>query len=350
MRDLKDYLTVAKDGKPVNPGSPFNIKEDSVMIGNFFKDDIVHLFAQRTEETGQQITPEALDYVWEQSRGQPWIVNSLFKRATLRILDADNNETVTLEHIIQAREQMILARETHLDALAWRIKDPQIRRIMETLLSGGVDTELGESDAFRQCLDLGLVAYDDGEMTIANPIYREVLARQISFGAQIMMPKPTFRWQKPDGSLDMDLLLREFQGFWQENSETWEETSNYTEAFPHLLLMAFLQRITNGEGRIEREYAAGRKRMDLAIEYQGQWNIIEIKLLRDRQTFEKVKAEGLSQIINYRDTFSSSLRLKDGQKIPCYLLIFDRRSEDKKLPWEQRITWKTEGNVTVIGC
>jgi hypothetical protein len=114
--------------------------------------------------------------------------------------------------------------------------------------------------------------------------------------------------------------------------------------------MAFLQRITNGDGRIEREYAAGRKRMDLAIEYKGKWNIIEIKLLRDRQTFEKVKAEGLKQIVGYRDSFSSSLRIKDGDEIPCYLVIFDRRSEDKKLPWEQRITWNVEGDVTVVGC
>jgi ASC-1-like (ASCH) protein len=342
MRDLKDYLTAAKNGKSVNPGSPFNIKEDSAVIGNFFKEDIAHLFAQRTEETGQQITPEALNYIWEQSRGQPWIVNSLFKRATLQILDADSNETVTLEYINQAREQMILARETHLDVLVWRIKDPQIRKIMETLLSGRIDTELGENEAFRQCLDLGLVAYDDGEITIANPIYREVLARQISYGAQIMMPKPMFRWQKPDGSLDMDLLLREFQKFWRRHSDIWALQSGYTEAFPHLLLMAFLQRITNGEGRIEREYAAGRGRMDLLIEYAGKTFILEIKLIRDYDSPELVQEEGLEQILSYRDKFD--------KLIPCYLLIFDRRSEGKKLPWEQRIQWKIEGEVTVVGC
>jgi hypothetical protein len=114
--------------------------------------------------------------------------------------------------------------------------------------------------------------------------------------------------------------------------------------------MAFLQRITNGEGRIEREYAAGRRRMDLAIEFKGKWNIIEIKLLRDRQTFEKVKVEGLKQIIGYRDSFSSSLRMKDEEKIPCYLVIFDRRSESKKATWEERIKWNIEGDVTVAGC
>ncbi|MDR1923740.1 MAG: hypothetical protein LBQ66_05130, partial [Planctomycetaceae bacterium] len=48
MYDLKDYLVTTKDGKPLNTGSPFNIKEDSVSIANFSKEDIIRLFAQRT--------------------------------------------------------------------------------------------------------------------------------------------------------------------------------------------------------------------------------------------------------------------------------------------------------------
>jgi hypothetical protein len=81
-RDLKDYITAAKDGVPVNPGSPFNIRAASAFLDNFSKDDIGRLFVQRTQETGQQITPEALDYVYDQSRGQPWIVNSLLQHRT----------------------------------------------------------------------------------------------------------------------------------------------------------------------------------------------------------------------------------------------------------------------------
>jgi hypothetical protein len=91
---------------------------------------VAKLFAQRTEDTGQLITPEALDYVYEQSGGQPWIVNSLFERATMRVLTEDNTETVTIEYIRQARQQMIDARETHLDALGERLRDPAIKRVV----------------------------------------------------------------------------------------------------------------------------------------------------------------------------------------------------------------------------
>jgi hypothetical protein len=352
MRDLKDYITSAKGGIAPNPGSPFNIKKDSAVIGNFSKENLAQLFAQRTAESGQQITADALDFAWEQSRGQPWIVNSLFERATMRVLDRNDYSTVTVEHLREAREQMILARETHLDALSYRMRDPRVRRMMETLITGEADPDLVESEGFQLCQDLGLVAIERGVPTVANPIYREVLARHISHSTQYAIPtRENFRWEKSDGTLDMDSLLREFQDFWRENSEVWGEKSSYTEAFPHLLVMAFLQRVTNGEGRIEREYAAGRGRLDLAVEYKGAWNIIEVKLLRDRQTPEKVRAAGLRQIQAYRDVFSSALRKKDNLPIPAYLMIFDRRSEGQKLPWEQRITWENavEG-VTVVGC
>jgi hypothetical protein len=348
MRDLKDYLVSVKDGKPLNPGSPFNIKADSAVLSNFQKQDIAKLFAQRTEETGQQISDEALDYIYEQSRGQPWIVNSLFMRATMRILDENSRETVTIEHIQEARAQMIQARETHLDALAYLMKNPAVQKVMETLLSGATDFDLFESEGFRLCLDLGLVAMENGAPTVANPIYREVLARQMTDPVQYLIPTPSFHWENADGSLDMEALLKAFQCFWRENSAVWEEHSNYTEAFPHLLLMAFLQRVLNGGGRIDREYAAGRGRMDLFIEYKNNVYIIEIKLIHPKKSAKEIKAQGIEQITNYRDT--KAPRDAKASPIPAYLIIFDRRPTAKRQSWEKRISWKKEGDITVLGC
>jgi len=346
MRDLKDYITAAKDGVPPNPLSPFNIKEDSVLLGNFSRDEVNKLFAQRTEETGQQITDEALEYVWEQSLGQPWIVNSLFKRATMRILPENDYSTVTLAHIREAREQMILARETHLDSLAVRIQDKAIRKVMESLITGTPDPELTASEGFRICMDLGLVMKERGTPTVANPIYKEVLARQLTYSTQDAIPEPEWQWEKPNGSLDMDALMREFQIFWRENSEMWEEKMSYTEAFPHLLLMAFLQRVLNGGGHIEREYAAGRGRMDLFVEYNAYKYIIEIKLIYEKQSPDTVMKKGLEQTAKYRDA--------KAPECPAYLVIFDRRETAKEKPWDEKIYWQKEvvpgGTVTVIGC
>jgi len=349
MRDLKDYITAAKNGVPPSPLSPFNIKEDSIFISNFSKDDVAALFAQRTKETGQRINTEALDYVYGQSWGQPWIVNSLFKRATMRVLDEDNYETVTLDHILAAREQMIQGRETHLDSLGVHLRDPKIKRVIEIILTGNIDPEMGRTNPdVELAIDLGLIKWDTSTgFTISNPIYEEILTRYLNSGYHDNLPPPSsWRWQKADGSLDMDALLKEFQRFWRRNSEMWEQKSDYTEAFPHLLLMAFLQRVLNSGGRIDREAAAGRGRMDLFLEYQGEKYVMEIKLVHSWDSPDEVHEEGLQQISLYRD--------KAAPGAPAYLIIFDRRDTAKNRPWDEKIFWREEsvpaGMVTVVGC
>jgi hypothetical protein len=193
-------------------------------------------------------------------------------------------------------------------------------------------------------MDLGLVTIERGTPQIANPIYKEVIARQMTYSVQLAIPEPAWQWQKANGELDMDRLLQEFQKFWRRHSEVWEEKTDYTEAFPHLLLMAFLQRVTNGGGHIDREYAAGRGRMDLAVEYAGKCYIIEVKIIYYYDSPATVREEGLEQIQWYRDRINASA--------PAYLVIFDRRPKAKELSWDEKISWTVDetGNVTILGC
>jgi hypothetical protein len=266
-------------------------------------------------------------------------------RATMRVLDEESRETVTMEHVVRAREQMIEARETHLDALEVRLRDSKIRRVVESIIAGETDLSITRTNPdVELAMDLGLITWHtETGFTIANPIYGEILTRHLNAPYHDNLPPPSsWNWKKVDGSLDMDNLLREFQGFWRKNSETWEQKADYTEVFPHLLLLAFLQRILNGGGRIDREVAAGRGRMDLAVEYDKRWYIIEIKLVRSYNTPEEIRTEGLRQISCYRDKIDPSA--------PAYLVIFDRRPKAKEKPWEERITWTTEGTVQVLGC
>ena len=353
MRDLKDYITAAKDGAAPNPGSPFNIKADSAVITNFSKNDIARLFEQRTAETGQQISAEALDYAYAQSFGQPWIVNSLFQRATMRVLNEGDYQTVTIGHLLAAREQMIKARETHLDALGARLRDPRIKRVVLSILVGDSDPGMGRdgNPGVELAMDLGLIKWDaQTGFTILNPIYEEILTRYLNSGYHDNLPPPvSWQWQKANGTLDMDALLKEFQRFWRRHSETWEQKSDYTEAFPHLLLLAFLQRVLNGGGRIDREAAAGRGRMDLLVEHGGNKYIIEIKLVRSRDDPGEILEEGLRQISMYRDRVAPAA--------PAYLVVFDRRGEmESRPPWDKRISWREEAvpsggaAVTVVGC
>ncbi len=343
MRDLRDYIVHSKEGAMVRPGSPFNVKEDSASLVNFSSEDVRELVGQHTIETGQLFETAAVERVWELTRGQPWLTNALLKKCVWTL--CPKGELVTRDHIDQAKEMLIQERAVHLDSLAERLRDPKVRKVVQVILTGEMDPTLTDGDDFLLTLDLGLVVKKNGVTGIANPIYQEVIARVLSQGMQDAIPAPEFAFLTKQGGLNMDALLKEFQGFWAQHSEMWEAKADYTEAFPHLLLMAFLQRVVNGGGRVEREYAAGRGRMDLAIEYGGQWTIIEIKLITLRGR-EATIQKGLEQSASYRD--------KIDPQAPCYLVVFDRTPAGRATPWEERLIWEVRTlpdgkTVTVVG-
>ena len=343
MRDLRDYLVQSKDGVALNPGSPFNIKQDSVTLSNFSQNDIITLADQHSADTGQRFSSEALALAYELTRGQPWLTNALLQKCVWDL--CPDGQEVQADHVREAKERLIQQRAVHLDSLAERLRDPRIKRVVQTILTGDSDPNLTDGDDFRLSMDMGLVVKGDSGPGIANPIYREVIARVLSQGMQDAIAAPEFPWKLGDGRLDMDALLREFQKFWRRHADLWEAKADYTEAFPHLLLMAFLQRVINGGGRVEREYAAGRGRMDLAVLYGGAWNIIEIKLVHPQDGRQITVEEGLVQTIRYRDLIDPAAA--------CYLVVFDRTPAGRALTWPERLTWDVAqtptGTVNVVG-
>ena len=346
MRDLRDYLVSSKDGSSLNPGSPFNIKEDSITLDNFSRSDIAALTEQHTAETGQTFSEQALEEIYACSLGQPWLVNALAKECILRIVPAESRETVLPEHVDQARARLIASRATHIDSLGERLKEKRVRRVIQPMITGESDPTLGRSDRDVEfCLDLGLIAWR-GSLVIANAMYREVIARYLGQNYQDNIPALEFVWQHPDGGLNMDALMEEFQKFWAWNSEIWEEKADYTEAFPHLLLMAFLQRVINGGGTVDREYAAGRGRMDLLIRFGGRSNLVEIKLVHPRMGRKATRDQGLEQVERYADQVNPDT---------CHLVIFYRRADQRSLSWEERLSRETcttssGRSVEVIWC
>ena len=138
------------------------------------------------------------------------------------------------------------------------------------------------------------------------------------------------RTASSDGLL-VDNLLEAFQEYFRQESEHWQDMTAYKEAGPHLLLHAFLQRVVNGGGRIEREYALGLGRTGLLILWphgsQTQKFVIECKILRD--ILESTVRKGLMQIAGYIDRCSAQAG---------HLVIFDR----SKRPWKDRIFRKRE--------
>lgn len=327
MRDLRDYLTQAKDGSAVNPGSPFNIKAGSLTLRNFSLAEVAALYAQHTSDSGQAFTPEAVERAYWWTSGQPFLVNALARDCVMQRV-IDRSVPITAAHIDAAKEALVLARTTHLDALGQRLKEPRVSRVVQAVMLGDMPIPYA-SDDYTYTVDLGLIAYTVDGAVIANPLYREVLARELSYEVQLNLPRPGWTWARPDGTLNVPALVDAFTEWWRQSAAVLEERSEagYREAVPHLVFMAFLQRVVNGGGRITREYAAGRGALDLLVEYQGEKHVFEIKRVPAAHVSrERVRVDGLKQITRYLDTVGVS----EG-----WLLIFDQRAG---MSWEARLT------------
>jgi hypothetical protein len=323
LRDLRDYKIAAGGSARLGGPSPFNIVVDSLRLGDFTFDEVCALYGQHTTDTGQEFTADALERTFALTGGQPWLVNALASEI-VRKMAVPADEAITATHVETAKERLIQARATHLDSLVDKLSLPRVRAIIEPILAGTLPTEDPLDDDLQYVRDLGLIAQDP-PVRIANPIYAEVIVRVLTdrvlqFTPDVPRPRAFCR---ADGSLDFARLLREFLLFWKANGDILVSRQVYHEVAPHLVLMAYLQRVINGGGRVSREYGVGRGRLDLLVHWPPQDTAGE--RLDQQEALEiKVRAagdpdpldEGLVQLDDYLDRLS----LDTGT-----LVLFDRR-------------------------
>lgn len=341
VRDVRDYRIHTSHNEIITGGSAFNVKAKSLLMGSLNRTEIETLYALHTAETGQVFEPEIFPELWEDTHGQPWLVNALGHELVWEDKTARNRSTpITLERYRAARERLIYSRSTHLSQLSDKLKEPRVHDVISSLLSGETSPETLVMDDVEYVADLGLIV-NRPQLRIANRIYQEVIPRELTWTKQITIAHEQAWYLTPERRIDMPKLLSAFQQFFRENAEAWIERFDYKEAGPQLLLQAFLQRIINGGGRINREYGLGRKRTDLLIEWpvdeeQGFYGevqrvVLELKILR--KSLETTLAEGLEQTAGYADQCGAD---------EAHLIIFDRRPNiewDAKI-WQRQEQWQ----------
>ena len=321
LRDVQDYKVAAGGSGRLGSSSPFNIKAESITLRNFNREEVAELYEQHTSDTGQVFLPEAVDRAFYWTQGQPWLVNALARQLVEKLVP-DSTRSITAKDVDVAKEILIARRDTHLDSLAERLREERVRRIVEPILAGLSMPDVAEDD-IRFVLDLGLLKMSEtGGLEAANPIYREVIPRVLAFTPQASLPMiaPSWLSSAGDGRLDPTRLLDAFLVFWRQHGEPLMKSAPYHEIAPHLVLMAFLHRVVNGGGTIDREYAIGSGRMDLCVRHRDMTLAIEIKVWRDGEP-DPVE-EGLSQL----DGYLAGLSRDSG-----WLVIFDRRSGQPRI-------------------
>ncbi len=328
MLDVRDYKAqIRSDGESLGQISPFNIISEDLMLRNFTETEVRALYAQHTRATGQIFEPGAVETAMDFTGGQPWLVNALARECVEKIHGFRHGESVTVSDVEAAKEEIIRRRDTHVDSLMERLREPRVRRIVEPVIFGGEQPVSRNDEDWRFVTDLGLLKENEvRELVPANRMYAEIIGRYLTRDVQDNMVKsvPKTPWAKPDG-LDMPGLMAAFQAFWRENAGADRFVYDYKEATPHLVLMAFLQRVTNGEGRIFREMALGSGRLDLCVEFRGRRYAIEVKTSKN---FAGEKS--YAQLAGYLD----SLGLSEG-----WMPVFDA---DPDRSWEEKLFSKDE--------
>ena len=322
MMDIRDMKArVRPHTETLGSKSPFNIIAADFTLRNFNEDEVRTLYAQHTEATGQVFEPTALTAAMEWSGGQPWLVNALASECVDKIHGGRYDEPITAADIEEAKETIIRRRDTHVDSLMDRLREPRVQQIVEPVIFGGTRTVSSNSEDWRYVVDLGLLREEQGTLVPSNRMYAEIIGRYLSRDEQESMAQSVHEtpWVTSDG-LDMPGLMAAFQAFWRENSGADRRAYEYGEATPHLVLMAFLQRVTNGSGHIIREMALGSGRLDLCVEFKGKRYAIEVKTSKN---FSGEKS--YAQLAGYLD----KLEQPEG-----WMAIFD---EDKSKSWEEKL-------------
>jgi hypothetical protein len=261
----------------------------------------------------------------------------------------DRSRPITAELMREAKERLVLSRAVHLDQLIDKLQEPRVHNVIAPLLQGTENAPGLKPDDLLYCYDLGLIVKDPEfkHWRIANAIYREVIPRELTWIVQesFASTHPPLAWyKKPDGTIDLPKLLAAFQQFYREHSEHWLSGMAYREAGPQLLLQAYLQRVVNGGGYIEREYGLGTGRTDLFLRYPVgenplQREVIELKVLRAGNKLETVMAQGIEQTRRYMDQCGAT---------HGHLVVFDTRG---RTSWAKRVYCQALAeDLTLWGC
>ena len=339
LRDVRDYKAkIRSEIESWGSGSPFNIKSDSLFLKNFSKEEVTTLLDQHTAETGQVFPDDVKEEIFRLSHGQPWLVNALARQMVSKILRGDYTQPITPELLFQAKQQLIVRRDTHLDNLVDKLREERVKRIVQAIVNGDNITFDVLDDDIVYARDLGIIG-QSSPLKFANPIYAEIIPRIMASPIQESIPEEI---QQPwfvteNNELDMKKVLTAFQEFYSENAESWLDRFTFKESAHHLLLMAFLQRLVNAGGEIIREMAVGNGRIDLLVKFHQQRTAMELKINRGKKSIEKAKKQ--------LDRYLDRLGLNEG-----YLVLFDPGEDDwdKKL-YMKEITYNHK-KITMVGC
>ncbi len=292
--------------------SPFNIA-DEVKLPPFTLKNVCDLYAQYTEETNQLFLEEAVQKVYEETAGQPWLVNRLGTILTINI-KPETTDPITADDVEKAVDNLIYEDNDHFDNITEKAK--QFKETFIGVVFNGVEYIPGDEEQ-SLLITHGLIKEENKKAIVSNSIYRKRFLK--AFFREIESELDTSaRWYYlPDGSLSMERILTDFEKYIAQIGATaFYSTNKPMEVTGKFQLTAWLyQFVSRGTGELYYESRSGLGIMDIKLVYGNKKYIIETKVNRYSGTLE----DAIEQI---SEKYLLPERVDHG-----YIVLFDPKSK-----------------------
>lgn len=279
--------------------SPFNIA-DHFTVPYFTDAEITELLHQHTVDTGQPFAVEAIDRIYRETEGQPFLVNRLGQLLT-REIAIDRTQTITAAHVEYALVKLINENNTHFYSI--RSKAALHRaELMSTLFNPTRYYDF-QDDTTQELLMYGVLRVVTDEQgldyaRIANSIYRKMLVKAFAPSHALIRQALNGSVQSRyvvDGALHFDALMDAFKAFMEEHGVRLlksEASQRPLEISGQYLLLSYLTAALQSVGgyvTIESLSSAGE--MDILAFYRNQRFIVGTKVWYGQARFDQGKAQ-----------------------------------------------------------
>ncbi len=264
--------------------SPFNIA-DQVSLPPFTFKNVHDLYAQYTEETNQSFTEGAVEKVFEETGGQPWLVNRLGTILTVNIRPG-TTEPITKEDVEKGVEMLLYEENSHFDNITEKAK--QFKETFIEVVFDGVEYVPGDEEQ-SLLLTHGLIKAEGKGLRVSNPIYKKRFTRTFFRDVANKVDASFKPYYLSDGHLNMERVLTDFEKYIARiGVAAFYSTIRPMEVTGKFQLTAWLyQFVPEGEGALFYESKTGLGIMDIMLIHRDKKYIIELKIKRYSGTIDE---------------------------------------------------------------
>jgi len=274
--------------------SPFNIA-DQIQVPTFTREETYDLLSQHERETGQLFDEAVKTGIYEQTMGQPGLVNALARDLVEK--KCPNGETVGLQSLYLTLDDFT---EYYIDKnisniLAKAKLFPET--VEEILFDEPVPFKITQEDIGILYAN-GVIDRDpEGNCTIPIPIYKKALYHHFkpkTNGERKHFKSPIETYKKyidERGLLDVTKLMRRYIDYVKNRGNIIFSQGKASEGVYHYNLDAFFSTYAEfADAKCFVETPAGGGRVDLLLVQAGKTDIIEIKRY-DTDSYEKSQGQ-----------------------------------------------------------